>query len=505
MTQHFGICYARALIGIKALEVSIEAHWQMGLPYFAIVGLPETAVKEAQHRVRSAIVNAGFDFPVGRMIISLAPANFPKAGSCFDLAIAIAILIATKQIQANQIEQWEFLGELSLSGKLRPIPGILAMSFATYQSKRQLAIAQDNIDEALLVKNAKVIGFENLREVALFLNKGLQKEYAISNKINQKKKTKNISEVYGQTLAKRALTIAAAGGHNLLMCGPPGCGKSMLAACLPSLLPPMSDAEAMEVAMLYSISHQGFDPANWGIRPFRSPHHSASMPALVGGGNPPKPGEVSLAHDGVLFLDELPEYPRSVLEALREPLESGEILISRAHWQCPFPAKTQLIAAMNPCPCGFDGLDDGRCRCTIDQIHKYQAKISGPLLDRIDLHIKVMPVDSSTLLSQQLPMSESSEAIAKKIKTTWQKQMQRSGCRNSALNTEQIQQFCLLKDEDRLWLADALKKLKLSARSIHRTLKVARTIADLDNLEQEKTLPRPCLMEALSYARRNIN
>jgi magnesium chelatase family protein len=502
MTQHFGHCYARTLVGIKALQVSIEAHWQFGTPYFAIVGLPETAVKEAQHRVRCAIINAGFEFPVGRIIISLAPANFPKAGSCFDLAIAIAILVATKQITTLHIEQWEFLGELSLSGQLRPIPGILAMSYATQTKNRCLAIAKDNVAEAMLVKQAKVVGFQSLREVALFLNKTIDKPFATTTTISKHIHSKDMAEVHGQTLAKRALTIAAAGGHNLLMSGPPGCGKSLLASCLPGLLPPMSDDESMEVAMVYSISHQGFDPDNWGVRPFRSPHHSASMPALVGGGNPPKPGEVSLAHDGVLFLDELPEYPRSVLEALREPLESGEVLISRAHWQCPFPAKTQLIAAMNPCPCGFDGLNDGRCKCTIDQIQRYQAKISGPLLDRIDLHIKVLPVDSSELLTQPLAKTQSSQDIAKTIESTWQSQMQRADCRNSDLNVQQIQQYCKLKEDDRHWLADALKKLKLSARSIHRTLKVARTIADLDNLDASDGLPRKALTEALSYARR---
>lgn len=502
MAQQLALVYSRALVGITAREVWIEVHIQPGLPAFFLVGLPEAAVKEARHRVQSAVMNAGFDFPLRRIVVSLGPAEFPKTGSSFDLAIAIAIIIASGQLAPETCHGYEFLGELSLSGQCRSVAGSLAVSYATHQAKRTLILPKANEQEALLVNHAQVIGCQHLREVVMHLRGITQLKQAQAKPTLLQKNQHDIAHVYGQSIAKRALSIAAAGGHNVLMSGPPGCGKSMLAACLPNLLPPMSDAEAMEVAMIYSISHQGFDPSTWGQRPFRAPHHSASMPALVGGGNPPKPGEISLAHDGVLFLDELPEYPRSVLEALREPLESGEVIISRAHWQCPFPARTQLIAAMNPCPCGYEGLNDGRCRCSLDQIQRYQSKISGPLLDRIDLHVQVSPINSETLLSKQLSQGHQSESIAQHIERTWHKQMDRAQCRNSALSPEQIKQFCQLKDDDRLWLAQALKKLQLSARSIHRTLKVALTIADLDDRSIKDGLPRACLIEALSFARR---
>jgi magnesium chelatase family protein len=503
MVDQLAHIHARALVGIEAHTVSIEVHIQSGMPHFALVGLPETAVKQTRHRVQSAIVNSGFTFPQRKIVVSLAPADLPKRGASFDLAIAIAILAASGQVAKQACAAWVFLGELALSGAIRAVPGSLAVSYASAQADQNLMLPKENIEEATLVRSARIIGCSSLHDAVTHLCSQQPHTFAKPLKPTIYTRHTDIAQVTGQDVAKRALTIAAAGGHNLLMCGPPGCGKSMLAACLPGLLPPMTDKEAMEVAMIYSISNQGFQAKHWGQRPFRSPHHSASMPALVGGGNPPKPGEISLAHECVIFLDELPEYPRSVLEALREPLETGAVMISRAQWQCPFPAHTQLIAAMNPCPCGYDGCDDGRCRCTIDQIQRYQAKISGPLLDRIDLHVRVTPIDSATLLRSEQIKTKQNQPIAEQIKTTWAAQQARQGCRNSALSAQQTKQYCILNDQDRQWLAEALKKLQLSARSIHRTLKVARTIADLDHLNTDNGLPRKCLLEALSYARRS--
>ncbi|MGD8690170.1 MAG: YifB family Mg chelatase-like AAA ATPase, partial [Gammaproteobacteria bacterium] len=380
---------SRAQAGIEAPAVTVEVHLSNGLPSLSIVGLPEAAVREAKDRVRSALINSRFDFPARRITVNLAPADLPKEGGRFDLPIALGILAASGQIPDDPLERHEFVGELSLSGELRPVRGALPAAVKVRDAGRALLVAADNADEAALVSGARVHGAEHLLEVCAHLNGdtrlGLHEP---TIKGGAAPAAGDLRDVRGQHQARRALEIAAAGGHSLLFIGPPGTGKSMLASRLPGVLPPMTEEEALEAAAVASVSG-GFDPARWGQRPFRSPHHTASGVALVGGGTHPRPGEISLAHHGVMFLDELPEFDRKVLEVLREPLESGEITISRAARQASYPARFQLIAAMNPCPCGYLGDPGGRCRCTEDQVWRYRSRISGPLLDRLDLHVEV--------------------------------------------------------------------------------------------------------------------
>ncbi|WP_019142198.1 YifB family Mg chelatase-like AAA ATPase [Noviherbaspirillum massiliense] len=476
---------SRALEGTHAPEVTVEVHLANGLPSFTIVGLPETEVKESKDRVRAALQNARFEFPARRITVNLAPADLPKESGRFDLPIALGILAASGQIPADDFDRYEFAGELSLSGELRPIRGALAMTYAMHRAadasgrQRAFILPRANADEAALVKDAAIFPADSLLQVCAHFA-------ATDNdaKLNRHRPSADVvrpqypdfAEVKGQAQAKRALEVAAAGGHSLLMVGPPGTGKSMLAARFPGILPSMTDEEALESAAVQSLT-SGFSMTRWKTRPYRAPHHTASGVALVGGGGTPRPGEISLAHRGVLFLDELPEFDRKVLEVLREPLESGQITISRAARQADFPARFQLIAAMNPCPCGYLGHHSNKCRCTPDAIARYQDRISGPLLDRIDMQIQVGALPHEELLKQA--DGEASQSIAQRVERAHERQRERQGKANHALSPAEIDDHCKPDASGEQLLRTAMTRLNWSARAYHRVLKVARTIADL--------------------------
>jgi len=480
---------SRAPAAGRAPEVTVEVHLANGLPSFGIVGLPDLEVRESRERVRAALQNCGFDFPVRRITVNLAPADLPKESGRFDLPIALGILAASGQIPPTSLADREFAGELSLTGAVRPMRGAFAMACGTARGHAganrmpELYLPAENAAEAALAPGVAVFGASGLRELCAHLAGADDARLAPVAAPEPLPATAapppDMADVIGQRGARRALEVAAAGGHHVLMIGPPGAGKSMLAARLPGLLPLMTDEEALSSAALLSASAVGFSPQQWRQRPFRAPHHSSSAAALIGGRNPPQPGEITLAHLGVLFLDELPEFDRHVLETLREPLEAGSITISRAAWQTDFPAACQLVAATNPCPCGWRGDPSGRCRCTPDAAARYLRKLSGPLLDRIDIQIELPALPPAELAARAGGRGEPSAAIAARVKSARERQIARQRKTNRELSGRETDDVCRLDTAGETLLREAGERFRWSARAHYRVLKVARTIADL--------------------------
>ena len=484
---------------MEAPLITVEVHLSGGLPSMHLVGLPETAVRESKDRVRSALINSGFKWPQSRITISLAPAELPKEGGGFDLPIALGILAASEQIRSRSFENCEFLGELSLNGELRPVRGVLPAAIRSRDSGRTLVVPLDNAAEAALVSGGEKLCGVTLLEVANWVSGGQRLKACEPLSAGEPPRLPDLCDVIGLPGPKRALEIAAAGSHHLLMAGPPGTGKTLLASRLPGILPPMTEAESLEVAALASISHAGLDHRNWGIRPFRTPHHSSSSVALAGGGARPRPGEISLAHNGVLFLDELPEFGRHTLEILREPIESGRIVISRAARQSTFPARFQLVTAMNPCPCGLSGDNSGRCNCSAEQIQRYRNRISGPLLDRIDIQVEVLRPKVSILTAPK-GQSENSASVRARVIQARDVQTERAGKPNALLDNGEMERFCAVRRDSLDLLEQATQQLCLSPRACHRILKVSRTIADLEGSADIRT---GHLAEAIAFRRLN--
>jgi magnesium chelatase family protein len=490
------LVHSRARVGVAAPPVRVEVHLSGGLPSMSIVGLPETAVKESRDRVRAAIQCAQLEFPQRRVTINLAPADLPKDGGRFDLPIALGILAASGQLPRQALAQYEFLGELGLTGELREVDGALPAVLAGNREQRIVVLPQGNGGEAALGSGSRVRVAQNLLQVCAFLRGEAElPEAEAQTALASAEALPDLSEVRGQLQARRALEIAAAGGHNLLFCGPPGSGKTLLATRLPGILPALEEDAALEAAAVASASGRGIDLAHWRRPPFRAPHHTASAVALVGGGSQPRPGEISLAHHGVLFLDELPEWDRRVLEVLREPLESGRITISRAARQAEFPARFQLVAAMNPCPCGYAGDASGRCRCSAESVARYRGRLSGPLLDRIDLQVSV-PRPAAAELRQDAPPGEASAAVRARVAAARRLQLDRAGRLNAGLGPNELARDCRLGATEQTLLDRAVERLQLSARAAHRSLRVARTIADLGGGGRIETAH---LAEALAY------
>jgi len=491
------LVHSRGCAGVEAPLITVEVHLSGGLPSMHLVGLPETAVRESKDRVRSALINSGFKWPQCRITISLAPAELPKEGGGFDLPIALGILAASDQIPDVVFANCEFLGELSLNGELRPVRGALPAAIRARDAKRTLIVPACNSAEAALAKGGNKYSGTTLLEIANWVKSGQQLRRCEAGEMGEPPMLPDLRDVIGLPGPKRALEVAAAGGHHLLLAGPPGTGKTLLASRLPGILPPMTEAESLEVAALASVSHAGLDHRKWGQRPFRTPHHSCSSAALAGGGAHPMPGEISLAHNGVLFLDELPEFGRHTLEILREPIESGCIVIARAARHATFPARFQLVAAMNPCPCGLSGDDSGRCMCSGEQIQRYRSRVSGPLLDRIDIQVEVLRPKTS-ILSTPTGNIETSKEVRERVITSRWIQMKRAGKPNALLTNGELKQFCHIEGNTLQLLEHAAERLYLSPRACHRILKVARTIADLDRSNQ---INAGHLAEAIAFRR----
>jgi len=515
-SMSLSVIHTRALVGLHAPEVLVEVHLANGLPSFTLVGLADTEVKEARERVRAALTQSGFAFPHNkRVTVNLAPADLPKESGRFDLPIALGVLAAQGLLDAARLARCEFAGELSLAGELRPVRGALALALAVREGgcQRQLVLPAPSAAEAARVEGVDIRAARSLGDVVQAFLPGDGDGHAARELPRPRADLEidppplpDLADVRGQAGARRALEVAAAGGHGLLLIGPPGAGKSMLAERLAGLLPPMTPTEALASAALLSVSSQGLDARRFGQRPVRSPHHSASAVALVGGGSPPRPGEISLAHAGVLFLDELPEFPRSALEALREPLETGQITISRAAYQAQYPARFQLVAAMNPCPCGWLGAfaASGReCTCTADAVRRYQARLSGPLLDRIDMQMEVPALRPSELMAMREAsgdgaVPESSAIVARRVHAARERQISRQGVPNALLSPVQLDAALRLTTGARELLVQIADRLGWSARGLHRVSRVARTLADMANAE---AVAPHHMAEAVQYRR----